>query len=108
MIEIVRLVPLENLRFLIIFIETLEMDIFGLVAIVWLVSTVLASGVGFLHGRGDEAMTLGALLGPIGFLLTLVLVVRSGRRWQRATARAETLPLKPRVAAPREDLRRVA
>jgi hypothetical protein len=107
MIEIVRLVPLENLSSF-VFIETVAMDIFGLVAMVWLVSTVLASGLGFLRGRGDEGMTLGVLLGPVGVLLTLVLVARIGRRWQRATARAEILPFERRVAAPREDLRRAA
>jgi hypothetical protein len=68
------------------------MDIYVVVAIVWLLSAGLAGGLGYLGGRGGDAMTLGALLGPVGLLLTLLLWTPIGRRragilaWAKAPA----------------------
>jgi hypothetical protein len=56
------------------------MDIFVVIAMVWLVSAGLAGGLGYLGGRSGDAITLGALLGPVGFLLTLLFLTPIGRR----------------------------
>jgi hypothetical protein len=85
------------------------MDIFAVIAIVWLASAGLASSVGCLRGCADKALTLGILLGPAGFLLTLLLVTRSGRHRQGAVTRAVIYPMqRPGGAAPRKELRRAA
>jgi small-conductance mechanosensitive channel len=74
------------------------MDIYVLIAIVWLVSAGLAGGLGYLGGRTGDAMTLGALLGPVGFVLTLLFLTPIGHH------RAGILPwAKVPVAQPRGD-----
>ena len=49
------------------------MDFFAVIAILWLVSAALAMVVGYYRGRTGDALTLGSLLGPVGFLLTFML-----------------------------------
>jgi hypothetical protein len=74
------------------------MDIFVVIAMVWLVSAGLAGGLGYLGGRGGDGMTLGALLGPVGFVLTLLFLTPIGRH------KAGVLPwVKVPVAQPRGD-----
>jgi hypothetical protein len=56
------------------------MDIYVVVALIWLASAGLAGWVGFLGGRTGDALTLGTLLGPIGCLLAVGLVLPAWRR----------------------------
>ncbi len=60
-----------------------DMDIFGVVAMVWLGCAAGAALVGRLYSRSGEAMTLGVLLGPVGLALTFLLAGREIGR-QRA------------------------
>jgi hypothetical protein len=53
------------------------MDFFGVVAMVWLACAAGAALVGRFFSRSGEAMTLGVLFGPVGLILTLLLVGRA-------------------------------
>jgi hypothetical protein len=53
------------------------MDSSVVIALVWLASAMLAAVVGYCRSRSvDDALTLGAVLGPVG----LVLLLASGAR----------------------------
>lgn len=47
------------------------MDIFGSIGFVWLLSAILTLAVGWWHGRANDALTLGVLLGPLGLVLAI-------------------------------------
>ncbi len=85
------------------------MDFFVVVAIVWLASTAVAGGLGYFGGRVGDSATLGALLGPLGIALAIMLLAldrraRSGGfAW--AKVRADQAAGDP---PPPEPLRRVA
>jgi hypothetical protein len=52
------------------------MDSFSGLALVWLVSAVIAAAFGYCCGRANDALTLGVLLGPIGLLLVILWMPR--------------------------------
>jgi len=52
------------------------MNTFDTLIFTWLLSFGLATMVGFARGRTIESMNLGIFLGPLGLLLTLVLIPR--------------------------------
>lgn len=52
------------------------MSIFDTVVLVWLVSVVCVSAVGFFFGRTAEAFDMGILLGPIGVVVAVVMMSR--------------------------------
>jgi hypothetical protein len=68
-----------------------EMDFLDVLTIVWIASTGFAAIVGYFRGCGDQAMTLGVLFGPIGLLLTLILLARHGRSGQGETGKSKIL-----------------
>lgn len=63
------------------------MSIFDAVVLVWLVSVVLITIVGFVCGRTTEALDMGIFLGPVGLLLA-IFMVSQGRK-----QRNEDLPI---------------
>jgi hypothetical protein len=55
------------------------------VALLWLVSVLLATFVGYLRDRSGDALTLGVLLGPVGLALTLLVLGRHRHRQEGPT-----------------------
>jgi hypothetical protein len=47
------------------------MDSFAAFVVFWFASTLATLVVGLLHGRANDALTLGVLLGPVGLLLAI-------------------------------------
>ena len=85
------------------------MDFLGVLTIVWLASTGLAAIVGYFRGCGDQAMTLGVLFGPIGLLLTLILLAQRDRAGQDEIGKAKILRMEQhRGEVVKEELRRAA
>jgi len=85
------------------------MDILGVLTIVWLASTGLAAIVGYFRGCGDQSMTLGVLFGPIGLLLTLILLAQRDRAGQGEIGKAKILRMgQLRGEVVKEELRRAA
>ncbi|MGA2067462.1 MAG: hypothetical protein ABSG86_21000 [Thermoguttaceae bacterium] len=76
------------------------MDIFVVIAVVWLASAGLAGALGCLAGRGGDAVTLGTLLGPVGIVLTAMFLWPAGHR--KAAVPALQVAESP-VAEPRSD-----
>ncbi len=74
------------------------MDFFGVVAMVWLASAAGAALVGRFYSRSGEAMTLGVFFGPVGLLMTLLLVGRAIDR-----QRAVVLPIRDSHRRPRAE-----
>ena len=56
------------------------MDIFDVIAVVWIVSVAVAVGVGYFMGCASDAMTLGVFLGPVGAVAVFVNFLSSNRR----------------------------
>ena len=85
------------------------MDFLDVLTIVWLASTGLAASIGYFRGCGDQAMTLGVLFGPIGLLLTLILLAQRSSAGQGETRKAKILRMEQhRGEVAKEELRRAA
>ena len=85
------------------------MDFFGVIAAVWLLSAALATAVGYCRGRTGDALTLGSLLGPIGLLLTFLLLHPNYEAAPVVVARNEgNRGARAEADAPGEAFRRVA
>jgi len=52
------------------------MNTFDTLVFAWLLSSGLATIIGYARGRTIEAMNLGIFLGPIGFLVALAVIPR--------------------------------
>ena len=88
------------------------MDAFGVISLAWLASAVLATFVGYLHGRSGDGMSLGVLLGPLGLVLTIVLAGRLRRMEGAVVLKIDAAPRHDHTAPETENsetqLRRAA
>jgi hypothetical protein len=63
-----------------------HMSIFDAVALVWLVSLVLVTFIGFFRGRTAAALDIGLFLGPIGLLLAVLMISRDRKHVGKGAA----------------------